>query len=131
MIFMCYFDSMPPAISSRPICDDVSIFLFALTNTSGPLLSLAPFLASKYQLNFCFDVELRFFESFYSHLVHIFKIVCLCFRKRQNVYFSSSVSWSNENMSFSNIISSTIIVKSYWNHDTSACEQQNTFILCK
>lgn len=110
---------MSPAIS-WPIYDHVSIFLFALANTTGPQLFLAPFLTSKYQLYFRSDVELRFFENFYPHFVHIFKILCLCFRRRQNVYFSSSVSWSNENTFFSNIIFITISVKDYWNHDTSA-----------
>ena len=70
IIFMFYFDSMPPAISSWPIYDDVSIFLFARANTTGPLVSLASFLTSKYQLHFHSDVEIYFFESFYPHLVH-------------------------------------------------------------
>lgn len=85
-----------------------------------PLLSPAPFLTSKYQLHFHSDVELCFFESIYSHLLHIFTILCLYLRQRQNAHFSSSLSWSNENMSISNIISSTTSVKSCWYLDTSA-----------
>lgn len=120
IIFMFYFDSMPPAISSCLIYDNLSIFLFAIWNTTGPLLSPAPFLTSKYQLHFHSDVELCFFESIYSHLLHIFTILCLYLRQRQNAHFSSSVSWSNDNMSISNIISSTTSVKSCWYLDTSA-----------